>query len=295
MYNSVQDRPYEAQLFTQNSYQFGARPYFGALPGRDPDTIGGWPIRSISSGASDLVNGAGHLLQGAWELSPPGMALSAIQSLVQMLQNYFSNQQQQPGYMLPPIGGDPSEQYFTNANGGSNGDPHLSFNGATWDNMGSQPDLLHSDSFPGGYQLSTQTTPPSANGVTFNQSATVATNYGQNSITLDRNGNATISQNGYSFQLPVGESMDLENGTFVQRNQDGSLVITSNNGEGGQITTTMKQNGSGVDVNTTANNVDLGGALVHGAVGGTRQPEGFMEPMTHAVGPFGHHLEPRRP
>ena len=182
---------------------------------------------------------------------------------------------------MPPIGVDPSEQYFTNANGGSNGDPHLSFNGASWDNMGSQPDLLHSDSFPGGYQLSTQTTPPSANGITYNQSATVATNYGQNSITLDNSGNATISQDGNSYQLPVGESMDLENGTFVQRNQDGSLCITSNNGQGGQITTTMKQNGNGVDVNTTANNVDLGGALVNGSTGGTRQPEGHVHPGGH--------------
>ena len=44
-----------------------------------------------------------------------------------------------------------TEQYFQNASGGSVGDPHLSFNGKTWDNMGSQPDLLHSDSIPGGY------------------------------------------------------------------------------------------------------------------------------------------------
>jgi hypothetical protein len=282
----VQERPYEPQVYMQSPNQYGP-PNFGALPYRDPDTIGGWPRQNATSGASDLISGAGSLLRGAWEFSPPGMAMSAIQNLVQMLQNYFSNQQQRGGgCMLPPIGGDPSEQYFTNANGGSNGDPHLSFNGASWDNMGSQPDLLHSDSFPGGYQLSTQTTPPGANGVTYNQSATVATNYGRNSISLDKNGNATISQNGYSFQLPVGENMDLENGTFVQRNQDGSLAITSNNGEGGEITTTMKQNGNGVDVNTTANNVDLGGALVNGSgTGGTRQPEGgHTRPIAHYLG-----------
>ncbi|HET9030548.1 MAG TPA: hypothetical protein VFN49_10240, partial [Candidatus Aquilonibacter sp.] len=98
-------------------------------------------------------------------------------------------------------GGSDSEQYFQSANGGSVGDPHLSFNGKTWDNMGSQPDLLHSDSFDGGYQLSTQTTPPGSNGVTYNQSATVATNYGNTNVTLDKNGNLSIAQYGDSFSL----------------------------------------------------------------------------------------------
>ena len=66
------------------------------------------------------------------------------------------------------------------------------------------------------------------------------------------------------MQLQSGSSMDLGNGEFVQRNADGSLVITCNNGQGGQITTTIKENGSGVDVSANANNVDLGGALVNG-------------------------------
>lgn len=154
-----------------------------------------------------------------------------------------------------------NEQFFSSASGASVGDPHLSFNGRTWDNMGSQPDLLHSDSFDGGYQLSTQTTPPAANGVTYNQQATVTTGNGATHVSLDKDGNATIDQNGYQYSIAPGQTMDLGNGELVARNADGSLQVTCSNGNGGQITTTMRSNGTGVDVSTTANNVDLGGTL----------------------------------
>lgn len=174
-----------------------------------------------------------------------------LQQLYQMLQQMFSNQ-------------GAGEQYFQDANGASVGDPHLSFNGQTWDNMGSQPDLLHSDSILGGYQLSTQTTAPAANGVTYNHSATVTTNNGATSISMDKDGNVSISQYGNSFAMQPGQSIDLGNGEFAQRNADGSLQITCNNGAGGNITTTMHSNGAGVDVKSTASNVDLGGALVNG-------------------------------
>jgi hypothetical protein len=156
------------------------------------------------------------------------------------------------------------EQYFTNATGASVGDPHLSFDGSTWDNMGSQPDLLNSNSFHGGYQLSTQTTPPNANGITYNQSATVSTNFGGTQVSLDNAGNATITQDGFSYQLQAGTTVDLGRGETATRNQDGSLAITCTNERGGEITTTMRENGRGVDVNTSAQNVDLGGALVRG-------------------------------
>ncbi len=193
-----------------------------------------------------------------------------LQQLYQMLQQMFLNQGS-------------GEQYFQNANGGSVGDPHLSFNGQTWDNMGSQPDLLHSDSLPGGYQLSTQATPPNAHGVTYNQSATVTTNNGGTSVTMDKGGNVTVSQFGNAFAMQPGESVDLGSGEFVARNTDGSLQITCNNGGGGNIITTMTSNGSGVNVNTTANNVDLGGALVNGPNGQSPPPQRI--PFSHITRP----------
>lgn len=269
MYNSVQERPIEPTGFQfQNPSEFDP---VGA--GYEHGTWSGDAVRraypqepSMSgNGPQQIFGGIGNIAQGLWNMSPPAM----LWNLMQQIGTWMQQQQQDPG-----------EQYFNSASGGSNGDPHLSFNGQTWDNMGSQPDLLHSDSFQGGFQLSTQTTAPQANGVTYNQSATLTTNYGDTSVTLDKNGNATISQGGYSFAMQPGTSYDLGNGEFAQRNQDGSLAITCDNGQGGQIATTMKQNGQGVDVNASANNVDLGGALVNGnhasGVGG-----GYLQPMTH--------------
>jgi hypothetical protein len=157
-----------------------------------------------------------------------------------------------------------AEQYFQNANGASTGDPHLSFNGSTWDNMQSQPNLLGSDSFPGGYRISTQATAPNASGVTYNQSATVTSNYGMTSVSLDKSGVATITQNGANVPIQPGQTLQLGNGESVTQNQNGSLAMTSTNGNGGTISTTLSLNGNGVDVQTTASNVDLTGALVNG-------------------------------
>jgi hypothetical protein len=208
--------------------------------------------------------------------SPASMMLGPLggltQFLSQMISQFFGNNGSSNGLTSSGLASD--EQYFNSASGGSVGDPHLSFNGTTWNNMGSQPDLLNSDSFHGGYQLSTQTTAPSANGVTYNQSATVATNFGGTQVTLDNAGNATITQNGYSYPMAPGTQYNLGHGENVARNQDGSLAITCSNRNGGTITTTMRDNGQGVDVNTSANNVNLGGVLVNGADGS--QP---LEPM----------------
>ena len=171
------------------------------------------------------------------------------------------------GQLLGQIGNGSSgfgnnEQYFSSATGGSNGDPHLSFNGSAWNNMCSQPDLLSSDSIPGGYRLSTQTTAPNANGITFNQQATVTTHNGGTQVSLDKNGNATLTRDGVTTNIAAGQTIDLGNET-ISRNQNGSLQITCANAMGGQIVTTMSQtaNREGVNVNTTATNVDLGGTL----------------------------------
>lgn len=163
------------------------------------------------------------------------------------------------------------ENYFQNASGASVGDPHLSFNGTSstggnqsshFDSMTGHGDLLDSDSFAGGYQISTSVTQPGANGVTYNQQATITTNFGGTQVSLDKNGSATLTQNGQMLSLADGQSYDLGNGETVARNADGAVVVTDGNGMGGTITTTLSQNGQGVDVNTQANNVDLGGDLL---------------------------------
>lgn len=273
MNTQVQERPFEALTYNQPQYQMARlQQGYGANWAQGDGVYR--MTNPAEQGVNDIGQGIGSLLQGLWQISPPGLATSGLQQLWSMLQNWFSQNQS-------PYGLGDNEQYYANASGGSNGDPHLSFNGSAWDNMGSQPDLLHSDSFPGGFQISTQTTPPQANGVTYNQNATVTTNNGQTQVSLDKSGNATITQDGSSYAIQPGTSYDLGNGEMVQRNADGSLAITCNNGIGGQITTTMKQNGNGVDVNAQANNVDLGGALVNGQSNAPGGPH-YLQPMAHA-------------
>ncbi len=165
-----------------------------------------------------------------------------------------------------------SQSYFQNATASSTGDPHLAFNGTGvsgntsqthFDSMVDHANLLDSDSFNGGYQISTKTTQPDANGITYNQQATISTNYGRTQVTLDKTGNAYVTQNGQQYTLANGHSYDLGNGETATRNNDGSLVVTDANEAGASIATTLSQNGSGVDVNTQAHNVDLGGDLLN--------------------------------
>jgi hypothetical protein len=158
-----------------------------------------------------------------------------------------------------------NEQYYGSATGASQGDPHLSFNGNTWNSMVSQPNLLQSNSFPGGYQISTQVTPPSANGVTHNQCATISMNGGATTVSLNNQGQASIQDNGQNVSISPGQSIQLGNGESVTCNQNGSLTVLAQNGNGGQISTTLTQAEGGVNVNVSAQNVDLGGTLVNGA------------------------------
>ncbi|HVA27374.1 MAG TPA: hypothetical protein VNF68_04300 [Candidatus Baltobacteraceae bacterium] len=258
--------------------------------GIDGNALGGAVGNPLALGGLDNISSQypqqsplGNLLNDMNPLQSPASLmfgpLGGIgQFLMQMLSRLFGNGGGNNGN---------DEEYFNNANGGSVGDPHLSFNGSTWNNMGSQPDLLNSDSFHGGYQLSTQTTPPNAQGVTYNQSATVSTNFGNTQVSLDNAGNATITQDGYSYPLQSGTCIDLGHGETVTRNQDGSLAIACTNRRGGEITTTMRDNGQGVDVTTSANNVDLGGALVNGAqnpgANATLEPMGRPQYRRYAI------------
>lgn len=167
---------------------------------------------------------------------------------------------------FPNAGGiaEGNEQFYGNANGGSQGDPHLSFNGNTWSNMTSQPDLLESNSIPGGFQLSTQVTAPNAQGVTYNQSATIALNGGATTISMNNAGQPSITEYGQQLSVAPGQSLALGNGTSVTWNANGSLSVLAQNGYGGQISTTLTPAGEGVNVAVSAQNVDLGGSLANG-------------------------------
>lgn len=191
--------------------------------------------------------------------------LGIIQQLVSMLG--LGQQQQTP------------QQYFTDANAASAGDPHLSFDGtdgegnaqhAKFDSMAPHSDLLHSSSFAGGFGISTHVTQPGANGVTYNRDATVSTNFGRTAIELDNAGQATIRENGRTQTMAAGQSYDLGGGERVSRLQDGSLTIVDENALGGSITTRLTENGAGVDVSVQAQNVDLGGDLVQAAAPANR-------------------------
>lgn len=215
----------------------------------------------LQGAADEAYDAASGVLQNT--LNPIGSLLGGIGSLLSQLANYLS------GDASGNSGA--SEQRYANASASSTGDPHLSFNGtagdgtsanAKWDDMNSHADLLDSDSFAGGYRVSTTTTSPNANGITYNGSATVSTNGGNTGVTLDASGNATLVENGRSINIADGRTFNLGNGETVARAQDGSLTITDRNRNGGSITTTLRDNGSGgVDVNASAQNVDLGGYL----------------------------------
>jgi hypothetical protein len=172
------------------------------------------------------------------------------------------------------------QQQFANVDVSSTGDPHIAETGTQsgpggqhavdvrWDSMTSHDDLVHSNQIEGGYRVSTTVTPPGANGVTSNQSATVHTNFDQDSVTMNRDGSFAVYDDGQQVQLGKGESADLSGGETVTVNQDGSLAVNASNGNGGTIATTLRGTGAGVDVTTHAHEIALGGdAITHGAHG----------------------------
>ena len=190
-----------------------------------------------------------------------GPLMGILQQLMQMLQSLMGN----GGYgSCQPRNG---ERFFQNATGSSDGDPHLSFNGAQWTAMASQPDLLNSRSFPGGYRVSTQATPPNAKGISWNQSATVSLNNGATTITMNNNGEPSVTSYGQTLSIGRGQTLELGDGESVKCEQNGALRVTAQNAQGGQISTTLSVRGNGVDVDATAHDVELGGALVNGYEG----------------------------
>lgn len=217
-----------------------------------------WLRESAADAPGAGFFGGSGSLQG-----PFGPLMGMLQQLIQMLQSLMGSGCNTPygSGQCPPDG---NERYFRNATASSHGDPHLSFDGEHWDNMKSQPDLLHSDSFAGGYRVSTQVTPANGKGATRNQSASVTLNGGSTSVSLNNNGDAEITRDGQRLSIARGQTLELGNGESVTCEQNGSLSITAQNGSGGRITTTLSAHGKGVDVDVTAHDVDLGGVLVNG-------------------------------
>jgi hypothetical protein len=225
-----------------------------------------WPqVSPIARSGGDRINQMFRPVSGFPGFLGGGVAgMPIVQQLISIIQQLLSAL----GFGQQPAS--PSN-FYQNATASSTGDPHLSFSATDFtgnaaqdhfDSMAAHSDLLDSDSFNGGYQISTAVTQPGANGVTYNRQATISTNFGQTQVSLDKDGNAYIMQHGHRHAIAPGAFYNLGNGESVRRNDNGSIVVTDMNGEGGSITTTLTENGSGVDVRTQAQNVDLGGDLV---------------------------------
>ncbi len=234
---------------------------------------GGGLYGGSSSGSTGLGGFAG-IMNGFMS-----MLSNALNSLAGMLGGGTSTQA--PSQPQPP------QTYFSNASASSVGDPHDAFDGTTsqgtavnskWNSMQGHQNLLDSDSFAGGYRVSTTTTSPAANGVTYNATATVATNCGATDVTMNANGSYAVTENGQNVTLTQGQATSLGANESVTLNADGSLTIAETNAQGGSIDTTLKSNGSGVDVNATASNVDLGGYLVRHTDGGVNPGAGTPFP-----------------
>jgi hypothetical protein len=167
-------------------------------------------------------------------------------------------------------------QRVANASFGSNGDPHLSESGTirtasgttqsvntTFNDMSAQSDLLSSRDFAGGYRVSTTVTTPNAQGVTLNQSVTVHADGGNDAVTLNANGTATVVDGGQTVKLARGCSLTLAGGETVTANTNGSLVVAATNAYGGSIATTLQTNGNGgVNTTTTVHNAVVSGSIV---------------------------------
>ena len=202
--------------------------------------------------------------------------VTMLQQLVGALLNQSTNPNANNGPAQDPFLGGPQQQ-FQNVDVSSTGDPHIAEvgtregpggNGAVdvrWDSMTAHDDLVHSNQIDGGYRVSTAVTQPGANGVTFNQSATVHANFDQDAITMNRDGSFAIYDDGEQVQLGKGEAATLSGGETVTANQDGSLVVNAKSASGGTIATTLRSTGTGVDVTTHAHEIALGGdAITHG-------------------------------
>ena len=177
----------------------------------------------------------------------------------------------------------PASATFSNATLSSTGDPHLAISGTQvqpggattqisdrYDSMSGQRNLFSTNDFGDAFRVSTTTTTPNANGVTYNASATATMDHGGASVTMGAGGAVSVTSNGAPVALAAGQSITLAGGEVVSESTGGAVSIAEQNANGEALTTTFSYNGSGVDVNATASGgVRLGGALVRHAVSGS--------------------------
>ena len=272
----------------------GGSGFVTPLPSQSTDTIGRswWSCGTANANAGPPFGGifGNPNASGGTLFGLVSGLIGALQQLVGALLNQTGNTGNGPGRSPLPNG---PQQRFQNVDVSSTGDPHIAETGTRegpggpravdvrWDSMSSHDDLVHSNQIEGGYRVSTAVTQPDANGVTSNQSATVHTNFDQDSVTLNRDGSFAIYDNGARVELGKGESADLSGGETVSVNQDGSLNVSAASGNGGTIATTLRSTGAGVDVTTHAHEIALGGdAITHGA---PKPPGGGGHHRRHAA------------
>lgn len=232
------------------------------------------PFPTSSLAANDRFGGdAGY--QSAGANGGQSQFMGIISALFGSISSLFSQLGSMMGFggrvspESPPS--DRGDQRFGHATASSVGDPHESFNGTSsggkvvddhWDSMTSHDNLLSSNSFDGGYRIANTVTHPGADGVTTNDRVSVTTNGANTNVTMNKDGSYDVSAFGHHIDLDVGKTTHINDGETVTKNADGSLTIDDTNGRGGTIETKLHGTGGGVDVTSTADNVNLGGYLV---------------------------------
>jgi hypothetical protein len=209
--------------------------------------------------SGDAILGFGAMpaqASNAFSSSSPGLG-GSMTGFFGLIGNMFAQIQQYlaqalgsgvasaPASGYGPVGSQPpnaAQTFYGSADASSVGDPHEAFNGTNgsgntvggkWDSMRSHRDLLSSDSFNGGYRVSTQATQPNASGTTLNQSGTVTTASGNTTVSLNANGQYAVTSYGQNITLQQGQSTDLGNGENVTLNADNSLTVNDGNAQGG--------------------------------------------------------------
>jgi hypothetical protein len=222
---------------------------------------------------------------GSPQATQPTMAsiLGSLMQILQQLTQFLTGAANpntsfaQPAAFTPPSP-DPSgpQTTFQNVSLSSTGDPHLAIDGTAQTPLGSTTqiddrynsmtghrDLFSTNDFGDHLRVSTTTTQPDANGVTFNESATATMDHGRDSVSMTKGGAISVTSNGQAAALAAGQSVTLSGGAVVTENANGSVSIAEQNANGESLTTTFSNNGSGVDVNASgAGGVTLGGDLV---------------------------------
>jgi hypothetical protein len=166
---------------------------------------------------------------------------------------------------------------FQNVSLASVGDPHLSVSGteqnadgstssvnSKFDSMTGHQDLFSTRDFGDGFHVSTAVTQPSANGITQNASATATMDGGRESVTMTNAGAISVTDHGQSVALTPGQSVTLSGGQQVSEGSNGSVSITESRFGENLTTTFTNNNGGGVDVTATGQNVTLAGDLITG-------------------------------